>query len=802
MPIPQINLDDLAWTDLTAATRARIPAASNGTWTLHAPVDPGVTLLELHAWLLEQRLYWMNQTPDALTRGALTLLGDAPLDARCAATVLSLSSADQPSALVRVPAGTQLTLQDSDPPLIFSLEQPVTLLPLPADGSGISLWIGGRELQLAQDVCLFAGATQPDEIELRLGLTAALPKPASSDRLGLAVVVDPTGDAVPAEWSIDAVDGVAPPATLSWWYETAGGQRARFAADAVQDGTGGMRRSGIVRLGIPTDWSASEGASHVYRLWIRAETSGFAAPPRLSALWPNAAIARHRRTLRGRPAVDWLPHPGNTIALGTGVLTRADGSAYELDGAIDKPRFAGTRLRLRERDDKWHWWTPTADLTFNGRADRVFAIDRDMPALRFGTGETGRVPLPGWFFTLRDLGDALGLARAWQDAHDPLAAFLRGRLPAAGLAVVSGVAAASSTIAPSRALLRALLEGLNAAVGAADLYDPARFAAVTLDPTTQALVTLGPAPGSDAHRRLNRQLLENAYAAFVRAGPVELALDVGGGNAGNVGALRPWESLRDASTPATAPTLLAVNIVAASDGADPEAMADARQRAAASLHQADRAVIADDFVTLTRTTPGLAIARAHAAVGYHPAFPCLPVPGAVTVFVVPDAPRDGAADQACARTIAPEPDPSALAAVARRLDAARLIGTEIYVRPPVYRPVAVTVDIEGNPGSPDTLRRDVTDRLRDFLDPLIGGDGGDGWPFGAPLRPSALLREAELAVADRADVTGVGIRRLDVVGAIDETCRDVDIGVHALPALETINIRIAAASGPTAGGLQ
>src|SRR5262249_20208802 len=105
MPIPAVPLDDLTWADLTTAARGGIPAASNGRWTLHAPVDPGVTLLELHAWLLEQRLYWMDQVPDALTRGALTLLGESARDATCAATVLSFAA----SQLAHVPAGTQMS---------------------------------------------------------------------------------------------------------------------------------------------------------------------------------------------------------------------------------------------------------------------------------------------------------------------------------------------------------------------------------------------------------------------------------------------------------------------------------------------------------------------------------------------------------------------------------------------------------------------------------------------------------------------------------------------------------------------
>ena len=78
MPLEPLTLDDLTWADFVAASLRRIPAASGGRWTLHAPVDPGVTLLELYAWLFDQRLYWMDQVPDALTRALLTLLGISP----------------------------------------------------------------------------------------------------------------------------------------------------------------------------------------------------------------------------------------------------------------------------------------------------------------------------------------------------------------------------------------------------------------------------------------------------------------------------------------------------------------------------------------------------------------------------------------------------------------------------------------------------------------------------------------------------------------------------------------------------
>ncbi|HEY9283481.1 MAG TPA: hypothetical protein VIP46_08510, partial [Pyrinomonadaceae bacterium] len=81
-----VKLDDLTWGEMVAAVRRRVAAASAGQWTLHAPVDPGITLLELFAYLLEQRVYWMDQVPDSLVRGALSLLGERPRATQAAAT--------------------------------------------------------------------------------------------------------------------------------------------------------------------------------------------------------------------------------------------------------------------------------------------------------------------------------------------------------------------------------------------------------------------------------------------------------------------------------------------------------------------------------------------------------------------------------------------------------------------------------------------------------------------------------------------------------------------------------------------
>jgi hypothetical protein len=778
MSIPAVTLDDLTWTDLTAAARRRIPAASKGRWTLHAPVDPGVTLLELHAWLLEQRLYWMDQVPDAMTRGALALLGESARDAQCAATVFQFT-APQPGS---VPAGTQMTLADSDPPLIFTTDTDLMVLPFARDIRNgvegpplIGLRLGrgtdrATDLMAGREVCLFE---QPGvDVEITLRLTQAI-LPANLAEITLLFLLG--SDTVAPQWSADAAD-VPPPASLSWWYASApSGARKRFAQ--VSDGTGGLRRSGIVRFALPGDWYApAPGGDGIrsYSLWVRAETAAFTAPPRLAGLAPNALIARHRRRwLQLRPDIDWLPLPNNSIPLGTEALP---------------PLTDRASLRIRERDDRWHKWRPTADLAFHGREDRVFLIDRDAGTLTFGNGETGRIPVLGWSFGVRDLADPLALALAWQNATDPVSNSLWLRLPPQQRAII---AAASSSSRPSVSLLRTLCAGLNRVLGDPAFYDAQRFAAVTLRDATRALI--GPAHSKQGRRRANRMLLEDAYPKALARYAVRLDLDLGGGTAGNVGALRDWE-------PTLTPVLSgleAVNVVDAIGGAEREPLADARQRAASDLRRIERAVIADDYVVLACTTPGVAIRRAHVAAGVTAGFPCATVPGAVTVFIVPDAPRD---DKACPIVVAPEPDAGALAAVTARLDATRLLGTELYVRAPIYCDIAVTIDVEADTDASDAMRADVAAWLGRFLDPLVGGDQQTGWPFGGPLTPSVLLRRAQDVIGDRGEVVRVGIRRLGT-DAEDKNCNDVDIGPNALPALRQVTTRVTA-SRATIGGLQ
>ncbi|WP_454698342.1 putative baseplate assembly protein [Arthrobacter humicola] len=246
---------------------------------------------------------------------------------------------------------------------------------------------------------------------------------------------------------------------------------------------------------------------------------------------------------------------------------------------------------------------------------------------------------------------------------------------------------------------------------------------------------------------------DNIVATWYRAG---------GSAAGNVGA-GTVTSLQTAAFGVASVT----NLAAASGGADPETVAHAKVRAPSVLKAGGRAVTAEDFVAIAMATPA-AVGRVHALPLTHPGFPGVPVPGAVTVVVVPNSPGP-----------APVPTVHTLSEVCAQLEPHRLITTEVFATGPHYRTVTVVADLIVAPGSDlAVVQHAVSDRLISWLHPLTGGDDGTGWPFGGTIYASSLLGRI---------LTTPGVARIrdnqmlvELDGERQMFCRDVEIGVGEL----------------------
>jgi hypothetical protein len=74
MPLPVPNLDDRTFDQLVAEGRSLIPRYT-AEWTNHNPSDPGITLVELFAYLAETAIFQLNRIPDESVESFLKLLG-------------------------------------------------------------------------------------------------------------------------------------------------------------------------------------------------------------------------------------------------------------------------------------------------------------------------------------------------------------------------------------------------------------------------------------------------------------------------------------------------------------------------------------------------------------------------------------------------------------------------------------------------------------------------------------------------------------------------------------------------------
>src|SRR4051795_3431970 len=100
MPLPAPNLDDRTFQDILDEARRRIPQYCP-EWTDHNLSDPGITLLELFAWMTDLLLYRLNRVPDKNHIAFLDLLGIRLQPARPAVANLTFRlTAQQPEDVV------------------------------------------------------------------------------------------------------------------------------------------------------------------------------------------------------------------------------------------------------------------------------------------------------------------------------------------------------------------------------------------------------------------------------------------------------------------------------------------------------------------------------------------------------------------------------------------------------------------------------------------------------------------------------------------------------------------------------
>ncbi len=741
MPLPLPNLDTRRWADLVEEGRALIPRYAPN-WTDHNIHDPGITLIELFAWLVESDIYRTNQIPERHRRKFLALVGFHPLPPRPSQGVLSFTpEAATPSFLI--PAGAEFEAVGSDntsTPFCTTRDINVSVVELsvlqvdtgdgiiinrtsdrrdnlailpfgPAPSPGAALYLGFAVLPVETPVALafFTGTPEGGSAErARIVAEAAaqreacrhvLPDFACAESDQLPEMLNPpphhsarviwecfTGGS-PEEWTrLEVVEGFARPDI---------GQ--------VMDDTRSLTLDGIVEINLPANIAKTDlgnvGDESLFYLRCRLERGSYDASPQLADITTNGVIIEQAVPVWQRfkiaasvTVVGTEPTPGATTRLN--MTLNAGGTITALEffdeaGAPDNPEVM---ILAYDGPDGTKEGQITIRValagTGNGRPEQRLTLPRapvQVEGLRLFT-QSGGI----WKqWTGRDDLDGSGRT----DFHfvlDAMSGEIRGGDGERG------------RVFPPGALI---LVDYRWTRGKAGNLSASRVIHTPDSPRNRLWFAGLP----DSIKDQLPHIISNPRGAS--GGEDEEDFSAMAGRA--VAALHAHERLVSLSAERKVSTL------------------DQIARAIVSeLPAPSRAVNLLDIERVALDVPGTHIARVRALAATHPDYPCLESPGVVTVIVIPDLPVPR-----------PEPSRGLLQSVKRFLDRRRILCTRIEVVGPHYLEVRVSARVQTLQRADRTrVKADIRQSLDAFFDPRSGGPNQLGWPFGRDVYRSEILQ--------------------------------------------------------------
>jgi predicted phage baseplate assembly protein len=383
LPIP--NLDNQIFTDLFEESRALIPRYAP-EWTDHNFSDPGITLIDLLAWLSEMQIYRLNRVTDKIGLKYLNLLGIEPrsvIPARAEVT-FSMMASDQES--VMVPNGTRLTAVEASTGNRISFETDEDLEVADLTLQSVltyddSRWVDNTGSNSREGEFYYALGSKPlKDNKLYLGFGAGinlLPR-----EISLSVNVYELDLPEPGGIHQNEKTQVFVSAQLVWEYwngkkwNIIEPMQNHFMAFSTNERIRFIAPADIQTASLDTALEKNQSPNTDSLYWLRAsvETPGYEIPPRINTILVNTVSASQRETIR------------NVLHNGTGLPFQT----IELDGSF----VIKDSVKLQVFDDEigWQDWTEVLDFDKSGHEDLHYQLDLYAGIVRFGDGIRGEVP--------------------------------------------------------------------------------------------------------------------------------------------------------------------------------------------------------------------------------------------------------------------------------------------------------------------------------------------------------------------------------------------------------------------------
>jgi predicted phage baseplate assembly protein len=383
--LPAPNLDDRTFQGLVDEAK-RLVQARCPEWTDHNVSDPGVTLIEAFAQMVDQLIYRLNRVPDRNYVKFLEMIG-VELRPPAAATggVTFWLSAPQPQpVLVRSETLVSTPRTDIHDPVVFSTTCDLEIVPCSFVCAGTEL-VGAEAADLTaalagdQGFAAFSRRPTPGDA-LLIGLSNAVPSCAVTLRMRCTVAGV-------------GVDPRRPPRVWEAWNGT-----GWSPCEVDRDDTGGLNTDGDVVLHVPPEHEASIIARQRAG-WLRCrlvdhlpDQPTYTAPPRVNAITAF--------TIGGTaPMANAEVQHGETLGA-------SDGTPGQRFPLLRRPVLASTapgtlEVQTAQEDQVW---TEVRQFAESGPEDRHYRVDHVAgeiqlgPAVRLADGSLrhyGAVPPRG-----------------------------------------------------------------------------------------------------------------------------------------------------------------------------------------------------------------------------------------------------------------------------------------------------------------------------------------------------------------------------------------------------------------------
>ncbi len=398
MPLQAPLLDDRTFNDIMAEARALIPRYTR-EWTDHNESDPGMTLVQLFAWMTEMLLYRVNRVPEASHIKFLQLLGIELKPAQPARVELTFTAARKDIQTFIVPKGTRVAVAGGDdgPPPVFELEE--ALVGLGATLKAIQSFDGfaygvetAKNAAAGQWFYPFGPQARAGSA-LLLGFESPLDFPSAQVNLSFAVY---TTGLKPEGRHCDMDLSLAPTAACLVWEYWDGKYWTALSVD--KDETRAFTRSGHVYFTGPGKAARKDRVGSVqneplYWLRCRMDRGEYETPPRLEMVLTNTARASQALTVRDEVVggSDGRPNQVYRLANTPVVTVEKPRQINGADGRVVK--VTSVQLEVDEGLG-YQAWQEVDDFFASGPDDPHFVCNHTTGEVRFGDGiRHGRIPV-------------------------------------------------------------------------------------------------------------------------------------------------------------------------------------------------------------------------------------------------------------------------------------------------------------------------------------------------------------------------------------------------------------------------